>query len=172
MMKAIPYILTGILLIMILFFALEHKGEDEGLPFYKPSMEQSLPNFTFKTLDGRDIRLYDLRGMVLLVNFWATWCPPCKEEMPIFEKEYKRCKDRGFEILAVNMDNSEEALEKFLREVPVSFLVVKPTQDLEKELKLMGFPTSYLLDREGKIYRIKLGVYRELNKDLKELLGC
>lgn len=172
MMKAIPYILTGILLIMVLFFALEHKKEDEGLSSYKPPVEQSLPNFTFKTLDGRDIRLYDLKGKVLLVNFWATWCPPCREEMPIFEKEYKRCRDKGFEILAVNMDTSEGSVEKFLRENPVSFLIVKPTDNLEKELKLMGFPTSYLLDKEGKIYRIRLGVYRELDKDLKELLGC
>ena len=59
-----------------------------------------------------------------------------------------------------------------MRENPVSFLIVKPTDNLEKELKLMGFPTSYLLDKEGKIYRIRLGVYRELDKDLKELLGC
>jgi len=92
--------------------------------------------------------------------------------MPIFEKEYKRCRDKGFEILAVNMDTSEGSVEKFLRENPVSFLIVKPTDNLEKELKLMGFPTSYLLDKEGKIYRIRLGVYRELDKDLKELLGC
>lgn len=172
MMKAIPYILTAILLIMVLFFALEHKKEDEGLSSYRPPVEQSLPNFTFKTLDGKEISLNDFRGKVLLVNFWATWCPPCREEMPIFEKEYKRCKDKGFEILAVNMDSSEGSVEKFLRENPVSFLIVKPTDNLEKELKLMGFPTSYLLDKEGKIYRIRLGVYRELDKDLKELLGC
>ena len=127
-----------------------------------------------KTLrqDGKHDKKELSLGKVLLVNFWATWCPPCREEMPIFEKEYKRCRDKGFEILAVNMDTSEGSVEKFLRENPVSFLIVKPTDNLEKELKLMGFPTSYLLDKEGKIYRIRLGVYRELDKDLKELLGC
>ncbi|MFN3947127.1 MAG: TlpA disulfide reductase family protein, partial [Aquificaceae bacterium] len=95
-----------------------------------------------------------------------------KEEMPIFEKEYRRCKDKGFEVLAVNMDTSEGALERFLQNNPYSFTIVRPTEKVEKELNLMGFPTSYLVDREGRIHRIKLGIYRELEKDLKELLGC
>ena len=165
-----PYILAFILFAMIAFFGLRQK--EESLPSYKPTGLETLPNFTFKTLDGRTIKLSDFKGKVVLLNFWATWCPPCKEEMPIFEKEYKKCKDAGLEVLAVNMDTSQSSLEKFLKENTYSFKIVKPTQEVEKELKLMGFPTSYLLDKEGKIYRIKLGVYRELEKDLKELLGC
>ena len=165
-----PYILAFILFAMIAFFGLRHK--EESLPSYKPTGLETLPDFTFKTLDGKTIKLSDFKGKVVLLNFWATWCPPCKEEMPIFEREYKRCKDAGLEVLAVNMDTSQSSLEKFLRENNYSFKIVKPTQEVEKELKLMGFPTSYLLDKEGKIYRIKLGVYKELEKDLKELLGC
>ena len=165
-----PYILAFILFAMIAFFGLRQK--EESLPSYKPTGLETLPNFTFKTLDGRTIKLSDFKGKVVLLNFWATWCPPCKEEMPIFEKEYKKCKDAGLEVLAVNMDTSQSSLEKFLKENTYSFKIVKPTQEVEKELKLMGFPTSYLLDKEGKIYRIKLGVYRELEKDLRELLGC
>ncbi len=173
MTKYVPYILAGILLFMVIFFGLRHKEEDVLLSSYKqPPIEQSLPDFTFKTIDGRDLRISELRGKVVLVNFWATWCPPCKEEMPIFEREYKRCKDKGFEVLAVNMDSSEFSLEKFLKENRYSFTIVRPSGDLEKELKLMGFPTSYLLDKDGKVYRIRLGVYKELEKDLKELLGC
>lgn len=92
--------------------------------------------------------------------------------MPIFEREYRRCKDKGFEVLAVNMDSSEGALERFLKENNFSFRVVRTSEEVERELKLMGFPTSYLLDREGRVYRIRLGLYRELEKDLKELLDC
>lgn len=172
MVKHIPYILAGLLLSMTLIIGLKQKKEDALQNSYRPTVEQSLPDFTFKTLDGRELRLSALRGKAILVNFWATWCPPCKEEMPIFEKEYKRCKDMGFEVLAVNMDSSEGSLEKFLKENRYSFSIVRPSGDFEKELKLIGFPTSYLLDKEGKIYRIRLGVYRELEKDLKELLGC
>ena len=171
-MKYIPYLLAGVLLLMLLFFGLRQRQEEVLQSFYKPPAEQSLPDLTFKTPDGKDIKLSDFRGKVVLVNFWATWCPPCREEMPLFEREYRRCKDRGFEVLAVNMDSSEEAFEKFLRENPYSFMVVRPSGDIERELKLMGFPTSYLLDKEGKIYRIKLGVYRDLEKDLKKLLNC
>ncbi|MEJ5338751.1 MAG: peroxiredoxin family protein [Aquificaceae bacterium] len=172
MTKYVPYILAGILFFMVLFFGLKHREEELLQNSYRPPVEQSLPDFTFKTTDGKELKLSQLRGKAVLLNFWATWCPPCKEEMPIFEREYRRCRDRGFEVLAVNMDSSEGALEKFLRENRYSFTIVRPSEELEKELKLMGFPTSYLLDRNGKIYRIRLGVYRELEKDLKELLGC
>ncbi len=172
MIKSLPYILAGFLISMLLIFGLRQKQEEVLQNSYRPPVEQSLPDFTFKTLDGREFRLSELHGKVVLVNFWATWCPPCKEEMPIFEREYKRCKDKGFEILAVNMDSSESNLQKFLKENNYSFPIVRPSEDLQKELKLMGFPTSYLLDREGKIYRIRLGVYRELEEDLKKLLGC
>lgn len=165
-----PYILAFILFVMIAYFGLKHEKEDSSA--YKPPVAQSLPDFTFKSLNGEEIRLSSLKGKVVLVNFWATWCPPCKEEMPIFEKEYRRCKDKGFEVLAVNMDTSEGALERFLQNNPYSFTIVRPTEKVEKELNLMGFPTSYLVDREGRIHRIKLGIYRELEKDLKELLGC
>ena len=172
MIKSLPYILAGFLISMLLIFGLRQKQEEVLQNSYRPPVEQSLPDFTFKTLDGREFRLSELHGKVVLVNFWATWCPPCKEEMPIFEREYKRCTDKGFEILAVNMDSSESNLQKFLKENNYSFPIVRPSEDLQKELKLMGFPTSYLLDREGKIYRIRLGVYRELKEDLKKLLGC
>ncbi len=172
MIKSLPYILAGFLISMLLIFGLRQKQEEVLQNSYRPPVEQSLPDFTFKTLDGREFRLSELHGKVVLVNFWATWCPPCKEEMPIFEREYKRCKDKGFEILAVNMDSSESNLQKFLKENNYSFPIVRPSEDLQKELKLMGFPTSYLLDKEGKIYRIRLGVYRELEEDLKKLLGC
>ncbi len=172
MMRYVPYLLAGVLLSMLLFFGLKQKEEDVSQNSYKPPVEQTLPDFTFKTIDGRELKLSELKGKVVLLNFWATWCPPCKEEMPIFEKEYRRCKDKGFEVLAVNMDSSEGALAKFLKENSYSFTIARPSGELEKELKLMGFPTSYLLDKEGKVYRIRLGVYRELEKDLKELLGC
>ncbi|MFN3598259.1 MAG: TlpA family protein disulfide reductase [Aquificaceae bacterium] len=170
MKRYTPYILAFILFVMIAYFGLRHKEEDSLS--YQPQTVQPLPNFTFKTLDGRDMKLSSLKGRVVLLNFWATWCPPCREEMPIFEREYKRCKDKGFEVLAVNMDSSQGALEKFLQNNPYSFTIVKPTEHVEKELKLMGFPTSYLLDKEGRIHRIKLGIYRELENDLRELLGC
>ncbi|MCS7171036.1 MAG: TlpA family protein disulfide reductase [Aquificaceae bacterium] len=170
MFRYLPYLLAGLLLGIMLFFGLKQKQEEvlQALP----SSEQSMPNLTFRTTDGKVFRLSDLRGKVVLVNFWATWCPPCKEELPLFEREYRRCRDRGFEVLAVNMDSSETSLERFLRENSYSFWMVRTSEEAEKELKLMGFPTSYLLDRDGKVYRVKLGVYRDLSKDLKELLGC
>ncbi len=172
MLKLIPYLLAGVLVLMLLFFGLKHKEEDQTATSYKPPVEQKLPDFEFITLDGKKVRLSDYRGKVVLLNFWATWCPPCKEEMPIFEREYRRCKDKGFEILAVNMDTSANALENFLKENRYSFTILRSSEELERELKLMGFPTSYLINGDGRLERIRLGIYRELEKDLKELLGC
>ncbi|MCS6998138.1 MAG: TlpA family protein disulfide reductase [Aquificaceae bacterium] len=172
MVRYVPYLLAGILLVVMLMSGLRQREEELLQKSYKPKVEQTLPDFTFKTLDGRELKLSHLRGKVVLVNFWATWCPPCKEEMPIFEREYRRCKDKGFEVLAVNMDSSQAVLERFLKENTYSFRVVRTSEEVERELKLTGFPTSYLLDREGRVYRIRLGLYKELDKDLKELLGC
>ncbi|MCS7261981.1 MAG: TlpA family protein disulfide reductase [Aquificaceae bacterium] len=168
MAKRLPYLLAGVLLAAMLLFGLRQKQEE----VLQSSHLQELPDITFQTLDGQELRLSDLRGKVVLVNFWATWCPPCREEMPIFEKEYRKCKDKGFEVLAVNMDSSQGALDKFLKDNNYSFRIVRTSEGAEKELKLMGFPTSYLLDKEGKVYRVKLGIYRELGEDLRELLGC
>ncbi|MFN3947195.1 MAG: TlpA family protein disulfide reductase, partial [Aquificaceae bacterium] len=71
-----PYILAFILFVMIAYFGLKHEEEDSLA--YKPPVAQSLPDFTFKSLNGGEIRLSSLKGKVVLVNFWATWCPPCK----------------------------------------------------------------------------------------------
>ncbi len=169
MVRFLPYVLASLLFFMVLFLGLNRR-EEGGLSTYKPSVE--LPDLRFTTVDGRELKLSELKGKVVLVNFWATWCPPCKEEMPIFEREYRRCKEKGFEVLAVNMDSSEGALKRFLEENSYSFTIVKPVGDLEREVKLMGFPTSYLLGKDGKVHRIRLGIYRELEMDLKELLGC
>ncbi|WP_448587487.1 TlpA disulfide reductase family protein [Thermocrinis sp.] len=129
----------------------------------------NIPDLTFVKVDGQEIKLSDYRGKVLLLNFWAVWCPPCKEELPIFEKAYKKYKHLGFEVIAVNTDTSERAMKEFLKENNYSFTFVRPKDDIEKQLKLFGLPTSYLIDRDGSVKKVKMGVYRELEKDLSEV---
>ncbi|ADC89030.1 Redoxin domain protein [Thermocrinis albus DSM 14484] len=163
--ELVPIALAAILLGMILFFAFQHEKEDkQGVSVQTGNIQ--LPDMVFRTLDGREVRLSQYRGKVVLLNFWASWCPPCREEMPIFEQVYNRYKDKGFEILAVNMDDSEESMKRFLEKNKLSFTILRPTGDLEKELRLMGLPTSYLIDRNGKVVKMHLGVYRDLEKDL------
>jgi thiol-disulfide isomerase/thioredoxin len=120
------------------------------------------------TLDGKEVKLSDYKGKVVLVNFWASWCPPCKEEMPILEKVYQKYNDKNFLILAVNMDTSEGAMREFLEKNRYSFPMVRIKG--EAGLNIPGLPTSYLVDKDGSVKKIRLGVYRELEEDLSKLL--
>ncbi|MEZ0360744.1 MAG: TlpA disulfide reductase family protein [Hydrogenobacter sp.] len=166
-MRKISYLLALLLLGGLLFFAFVHKKEDEEGYSVSPSSAQSFPDFTFTGLDGKVYRLSDFKGKIVLLNFWASWCPPCREEMPLFEKVYEDCKKYGFVILAVSMDTNSSLRDNYLKELKPSFLILEGNDDI----KLVGLPTSYLIDRNGKVYKVKLGVYREVKEDIEKLLG-
>jgi thiol-disulfide isomerase/thioredoxin len=166
-MRKVSYLLALLLLGSLIFFAFMHKKEDEEGYSVKPSAPQSLPDFTFTGLDGNVYRLSDFKGKVVLLNFWASWCPPCREEMPIFQKVYEDCKKHGFVILAVSMDTNSSARDDYLKKLKPSFLILEGNDNV----KLIGLPTSYLIDRDGKLYKMKLGVYKEVKEDVEKLLG-
>lgn len=117
------------------------------------------PDFTLPTLSGESIRLADLRGKVLLLNFWATLCVPCRTEMPTIEALYQRYKDRGLEVLAVNLDVlSTAGVEAFVKEVGVTFRVVlDPSGATARAYRVLGLPTSYLIDRAGNLVAREVG---------------
>lgn len=111
------------------------------------------PDFELKTLDGESVKLSDFRGKKVIVNMWATWCPPCRAEMPDMQKFYDKYKDEDVAILAVNMtttEKSEDDISKFLNEFEITFPVV-----LDKENKValtyqsFALPTSYIIDSKG-----------------------
>ncbi len=107
--------------------------------------------------DGRERRLDDLRGKVVLVNFWATWCVPCRTEMPAMERLYRQLRAQGLEILAVHVGPGGPQLHSFLAEVPVSFPVLV---DADLDLNgwpLKGLPTTVVVDRNGRRTPAALG---------------
>jgi len=167
MSKNIAYglgiLLVALMLYLTLFTSPEHKPS--GLSKGKPA-----PDFTLKTLDGKKISLSDLKGKVVLVNFWATWCPPCREEMPLFERVYRKYKDKGFEILAISTDSSVDPIKKFVKEFKVSFPVLLDDGKVSNLYSIQGLPTSFLIDREGKVVKVRLGKYKEIERDLKKIL--
>lgn len=168
MSKNITYGLGILLVALLLYFALFSQTQVPQTAGV--SVGKSAPNFTLKTLEGKEISLSDLRGKVVLVNFWATWCPPCREEMPLFEEVYKKYKNRGFEILAISTDTSADAVKEFVKEFKVSFPVLMDDGKVSSSYGIQGLPTSFLIDREGKVIKIRLGKYREVEKDVKEAL--
>ncbi len=166
-MKNIAYGLGIFLIALLLYIGLMQEGAEHQT---RVSTGDKAPDFTLKTLEGKEVRLSDYKGKVVLINFWASWCPPCRAEMPLFEDVYKRYRDKGFEILAISTDVNEEAVHKFLKDIKVSFPILMDDGKVSEIYGITGLPTSYLLDRDGKVIRIRLGEYKEVETDLKDAL--
>lgn len=109
------------------------------------------PDFTLPGLDGGAITLSDLQGKVVLINFWATWCPPCREEMPSMEKVYRRFKDKDFTILAVDIMEHPDTVRRFARRYELTFpILLDANGEVTQKYVANAIPTSYIVDKEGK----------------------
>jgi thiol-disulfide isomerase/thioredoxin len=117
------------------------------------------PDFTLPALRGDPVKLSGLRGKVVLLNFWATWCAPCRTEMPTMEKLYQDYLARGLEVVAVNLDmRSSTGVETFVKEVGVTFRVaLDPSWSTTRAFGVMGLPTTYLIDRTGHVVVREVG---------------
>jgi peroxiredoxin len=118
------------------------------------------PDFTATDLrTGKAVSLYrDYRGAVTLVNVWATWCGPCRQEMPAMDSLYRALGPRGFRIAAVSIDSaSPDVVRNFVKEYAISFDVLHdPRGDIESHYQVTGYPESFLVDRSGHIVRIAM----------------
>lgn len=155
--------------------------EDDDEPISGPL--GPAPNVTFKSLDGSEISLESLRGKVVLVNFWATWCEPCKIETPWMIEFQKKYGDKGFTILGVAMDDEGASVvgpfvakEKFDvdgQSLPIPYPVVLGNDDLGTKFGgIMGLPTSFIITRDGKIATRVVGVvsHNHLEKAIQHSL--
>lgn len=117
-----------------------------------PILNASVPDFTLKSNSGQNLRLSEQRGNVILVNFWASWCGPCREELPEFEKLRQKYRKYGFEIWAVNIDiDSNEAL-KFVKPLSLSFpILFDNSLQISQIYKVETMPSTFLIDRDGKL---------------------
>jgi len=117
------------------------------------------PAFSLPVLGGDStVNLVDTRGQVVLLNFWATWCKPCEDEMPAMDRLYRSLSAEGFEMLAVSVDEEPELVEKFRQRLGVSFpILLDPEQNVSRRYQTTGFPESLLIDREGMIVERYIG---------------
>lgn len=117
------------------------------------------PDFELPDLTGRMIRLSDLRGKVVFLNIWATWCPPCVSEMPQIEKLHRSMLGRSFIILAAGQDSSDEdAVRKFCRKTELTFpVLLDSSQRLSRLYRVTGYPETFIIDKEGVIAAKILG---------------
>lgn len=110
-------------------------------------------DFSASTLDGQPVQLSDYRGQVVMLNFWATWCPPCRAEMPSIQSAYERHQDDGFVVLAVNNGETAAQIGPFAQSLGLAFPVVLDTsQRIQMQYDITGYPTSIFLSRSGEVF--------------------
>jgi len=133
------------------------------------------PDFTLPSLDGPNLRLQEQRGRVVMINFWATWCGPCRVEMPHLARLYEKYRGSGFTVLAVNIDEDPHKAASLAKQLGMRFPVLLDTEKKVSRLyDLSTMPSSVLVDRDGRVRYITLG-YRDgyeetYDKQIRELL--
>ena len=110
------------------------------------------PNFTLIDRDGNSVSLEDLRGQVVMINFWASWCAPCREEMPLLEQIHQRYEPLGFTLLGVNVEENSSDAVSWLKDRPVSFpILFDPDNGVSKLYDVVAMPSTVIVDRQGNV---------------------
>ena len=153
-------ILTGVLLVT-------GCSEPSGARVGEPA-----PGFKLQNLDGQSISLSDLRGKPVMLNFWATWCPPCRSEMPYIQEIYEEWSGKGLEVLAINIGESPSKVKEFLQSYNLSLPVLLDTkQAAARKYNVPPIPTTFFIDKDGTIqvkiigaFPSKAAIEKNLNK--------
>jgi len=144
----------------------------------KPASKRNpAPDFELKDANGQTFRLADYKGKVVLLNFWATWCPPCKVEIPWFKDFEKDYKDRGFAVVGISLDDDGwQAVKPYLESRQVNYRVALGNMQIEQLYGggdgIQSLPTSFIIDREGKVADVHVGLISrsDYQNELEELL--
>jgi peroxiredoxin len=127
-------------------FLLLHCAEEK-----KPSSALA-PDFTLKTIDDQEITLSQLKGKVVLLDFWATWCGPCRESIPHLVNLYKTYRENGFEMIGISLDKGDpQVVRNFTKSMDIPYPVVIASEKVVRNYNVTKIPTSFLIDKEGRI---------------------
>jgi peroxiredoxin len=146
------WIRTVLLVIMLgmLGFALYQVtiGKEKG----KPEVGQQAPDFELTDLQGKKVRLSDFRGKAVMLNFWGSWCEPCRSEMPALQAAYEKYKDQGFVVIAVNIAEADVTAAAFAKDYGLTFPIwLDRNRDVVRQYQIGPIPTSFFIDPNGKI---------------------
>lgn len=165
-----------IIAIASLFIFVSSCQKKEGdVEINPPSKGDIAPDFTLKEINGNTVSLADYKGKVALVEFWATWCPPCKELTPILEKIHEKYKDKGLVILAlVSEDEGEEAIKSFITEQGITYTVLLADRETTRRYGISSIPVTFIINKEGRVVTMHMGntpgIMQELAVEIERLL--
>jgi peroxiredoxin len=129
-----------------------------ALPTFATGGASRAPPFTLASRGGRDVSLAQYRGQVVMINFWASWCGPCRQEMPLLEGIYKKYRGAGFTMLGVNVEPDSKAADEWLKQTPVSFPILYDRDSkVSKLYDVAGMPSTVIIDRSGKLRMLHRG---------------
>lgn len=145
-----------------------------SLPTWSASVSGPAPDFTLKSLGGKNLKLSEMAGNVVLINFWASWCGPCLQEMPLLNDIYKKYEPLGFTILGVNVEENNKNARAFLADRGVDFPILFDSRNSVSQLyDVVAMPTTVMVDRDGNIRFLHKGYkggdeaqYRKMVKKL------
>ena len=153
-------------------------AEAPGAPAAAPKDVSSAP--VYKNLvDGKDISLASMKGQVLLINFWATWCPPCRQEIPGFIELYDEYKDKGVTLVGISLDRGVPVVERFVQQQKINYPVIMSTRELQSEYEgaikqsIRSIPTTILVNRAGEVAKVYIGARpkRVFEQEIQKLLA-
>ena len=160
-------IFAGIIAIVFVVILLAKTDHAEADKIEMAVIGKSVGDFSLMDLDGKTVHLSDYKGKTVLINAWATWCPPCRAEMPDLENYYRQQKENNFVILAINAGDTLEQAQGFVRSNNLSFpVLLDPDVEILQALGITGFPTSILIDPDGIVKYIHIGMFRPDDLDI------
>jgi len=157
--RSLILVIGGILILATVIIFLTRQPADATAGLYPPRIGQPMPDLALNDLSGKLVRLSDFTGQPVLINAWATWCPPCRAEMPLLNEYYLQHKADGFVILAVNAGETQPQVSQFISQTGFSFPVLLDADSAAlSRLGVFSFPTSILVGRDGTVKKIHVGL--------------
>jgi thiol-disulfide isomerase/thioredoxin len=158
----------GVLLVGKAAVATEHLFEAMGMAKVPG---KTAPDFTLPSIDGQQVSLQEYRGKVVFLNFWATWCIPCREEMPALEQLHQKYQSEGLAVLAVDLKESAEQVKAFFQKYTLSFpSLLDHNGAVFRDYLVMGMPTTYLISRDGQLLAQGIGGRDWTRAEAQELI--
>jgi len=164
-LRRVKQVLVVFCLCAIAFSAASCKRTEKS----RVAEEGRAPDFTLSDVSGKKVTLSELRGKVVLVEFWATWCPPCKDAVPELNKVYEKYKNKNVQVLAISLDQGGDVASKlnsFVKEHRINYPVLIDDKEVNVSYGVANVPVAFIIDKEGKVAKKHVGFMEELSEKI------